>query len=80
MSALGCRSSKVIVELSWSDAIEFKANIVRSNVMKKFFIDFSFELMLNIFRFRSAYLVSAGFSITMVRLNRSMYKRSAMVT
>ena len=48
--------------------------------MKKFFMDFSFVLMLNIFRVTSAYLVRAGFSITMVRPNRSMYKRSDMVT
>ena len=48
--------------------------------MKNFFIVFSFALMLNIFRVRTAYLVSAGFLITMVRLNRSMYKRSDMVT
>ncbi len=68
------------MEFLWSDAIELEANKVRSNVMKKFFMDFSFVLMLNICRFRSAYLVSAGFSITMVRLNRSMYKRSDMVT
>ena len=68
------------MEFLWSDAIELKANRVRSNVIKKFFMDFSFVLMLNIFRDRSAYLVSAGFSITMVRLNRSMYKRSDMVT
>ena len=68
------------MEFLWSDAIELKANRVRSNVMKKFFMDFSFVLMLNIFRVRSAYLVRAGFSITMVRRNRSMYKRSDMVT
>ena len=68
------------MEFLWSDAIELKANRVRSNVIKKFFMDFSFVLMLNIFRDRPAYLVSAGFSITMVRLNRSMYKRSDMVT
>ena len=68
------------MEFLWSDAIELKANRVRSNVMKKFFMDFSFVLMVNIFRDKSAYLVSAGFSITMVRLNRSMYKRSDMVS
>ena len=68
------------MEFLWSDAIELKANRVRSNVMKKFFMDFSFVLTVNIFRDKSAYLVSAGFSITMVRLNRSMYKRSDMVT
>ena len=48
--------------------------------MKKFFMNLSFILMLKIFRDNSAYLVSAGFSISMVRLNGSMYKRSDMVT
>ena len=67
------------MEFLWSEAIEFKANIVRRNVMKKFFMEFSFVLMLNIFRSRSAYLVSTGFSITMVHLNRSRYERSDMV-